>query len=210
MTTTTPPPGCCFACSRPVPADAGFIVVDSYATRTRSATPVPWELEYYISQVKIILLVLGVNLLRSMATAGSTTGAEQALAIGDASIFELNLKKEGVVAHAREIDGEFTVLEGSQVRADWIGTSNDGYKALRDKLLQAGTITTSGDVSQLRFAFGSPSAAGAVIVGRSANGRTIWKVQDTGINYGNWQDQGVEEAAGGQSAALQTLSPSSK
>jgi hypothetical protein len=41
----------------------------------------------------------------------------------------------------------------------------------------------------------SPSAAGAVIVGRSENGLTIWKVQRTGMPYGNWQNQGVEEAA---------------
>jgi hypothetical protein len=43
--------------------------------------------------------------------------------------------------------------------------------------------------------FASPSAAGAVIIGRSANGRTIWKVEGTEMSYGTWQNQGVEEAS---------------
>ena len=160
------------------------------------------DMEYYLSQAKIILPVLGINLLRSVSTAGTAghSHGEQGQVAVDSPVFELNLKKEGVVARAREIDGEFTVLQGSQVRAEWVGTSNDGYKALRDKLLQEGTIAPAEDGS-LRFThdqvFTSPSAAGAVIVGRNANGRTIWKVQGTGINYGSWQDQGVEEAAAG-------------
>ena len=111
------------------------------------------DMEYYVSQAKIILPVLGVNLLRSVATA--TTAAqsptEQGQISTDSPVFELNLKKEGVVARAREIDGEFTVLQGSHVRMEWIGTSNDGYKALRDKLLQEGTIAPGEDDGPLRF-----------------------------------------------------------
>lgn len=118
-------------------------------------------------------------------------------------MFELHLKKEGILARAREIDGEFTVIEGSQVRSAWVDVSEHGYKALREKLLQEGAIS-AGEDGSLRFAhdqvFASPSPAGAVIVGRAANGRTIWKVQETGINYGTWQNQGVEEAAGEKSA----------
>ncbi len=161
------------------------------------------DMEYYIAQVKIILPVLGVNLLRSAATA-SLPPAQLTVPLTTTSEtppFELHLKKEAVIAHAREVDGEFTVLEGSQVRTDWIGTSNDGYKALREKLIQEGVITAAAD-GAIQFTqdqvFASPSAAAAVILGRSANGRTIWKVQGTGINYGMWQDQGVEEATGTQ------------
>ena len=126
------------------------------------------DMEYYISQVKIILPVLAVNLLRSGATAKLTTPAtaEPIPATAESPMFELHLKKEGIVAHAREIDGEFTVLEGSQVRSDWIGSSNDGYNLLREKLLQEGAINPTDD--SLRFAhdqvFASPSAAGAVTV----------------------------------------------
>jgi hypothetical protein len=160
------------------------------------------DMEYFITQAKIVLPVLGVNLFRSVATAGATTSALAAKAtptVGEPPLFELHLKKEGIVATAREIDGEFTVLADSQVRSAWTGTSNDGYNALREKLLQDCTIAPIADGS-LRFThdqvFASPSAAGAVIVGRSANGRTIWKVQGTAMNYGKWQNQGIEEPAG--------------
>lgn len=43
--------------------------------------------------------------------------------------------------------------------------------------------------------FSSPSAAAAVVSGRSANGRTSWKVEDRGMTYGEWQDQQVSAAA---------------
>ena len=39
-------------------------------------------------------------------------------------VFELHLKKEGIVATAKEIDGEFTVLEGSGARGSWTGVEH--------------------------------------------------------------------------------------
>ncbi|MNC69923.1 hypothetical protein D3C75_1206690 [compost metagenome] len=39
------------------------------------------------------------------------------------------------------------------------------------------------------YAFSSPSAAAAVVCGRSANGRTSWVVDGTGQTYAAWQDQ---------------------
>ena len=52
----------------------------------------------------------------------------------------------------------------------------------------------------MRFArdqvFASPSAAAAaVVVGRAANGRTDWKIQGTGVSYGNWQARGIDPTA---------------
>jgi hypothetical protein len=82
-----------------------------------------------------------------------------------------------------------------------IGNSNEGYKALREKLIQEGTVSLTSD-GLLRFAhsriFASPSAAGAVIVGRSANGRTLGKLQGTRMTYGTWQNHGLEDASGAQ------------
>ncbi|WP_249353890.1 DUF4357 domain-containing protein [Rhodococcus sp. USK13] len=40
--------------------------------------------------------------------------------------------------------------------------------------------------------FGSPSAAGAVVVGRTMNGRTDWRIPGIGVSYGSWQNQGTE------------------
>ncbi|WP_255175990.1 GIY-YIG nuclease family protein [Rhodococcus sp. 06-1474-1B] len=161
------------------------------------------DMEYFISQAKIVLPVLGVNLLRSAVTATESNRptaviSESVIAPPDSPVFELRLKKDGITAKAREIDAEFTVLEGSQVRGGWVGSSHEGYKVLRDKLIHDGVIFL-GDGGIARFTqdqvFSSPSAAAVVIVGRSANGRNDWKVPETGLSYGDWQSQGIEDAA---------------
>ncbi|WP_326547301.1 GIY-YIG nuclease family protein [Mycolicibacterium sp. ND9-15] len=164
------------------------------------------DMEYYISQAKIVLPVLGVNLLRSAATSAATasaTDAEVKVPTEESPLFELRLKKGDIQALAREVDGEFTVLGGSHARQAWVGPSNHGYEALREKLLHEGAIGPAEDGS-LRFAhdtvFASPSAAAAVVVGRTANGRIEWKVQGTGLTYGAWQNQGVDDASEEQSA----------
>lgn len=164
------------------------------------------DMEYFVAQAKILLPVLGVNLLRSAATAAELATVhtpEVNSQSAESPLFELRLKKEEIVAQAREIDGEFTVLEGSQARAAWLGASDHGYKALREQLVQEGALVSI-DGGVVQFAhdqvFASPSAAAAVIVGRSANGRHDWKIQGTGISYGSWQNQGIEQPPGEVSA----------
>jgi hypothetical protein len=112
-------------------------------------------------------------------------------------VFELHLRKDGIAATAREIDGEFTVLEGSGARASWIGVEH-AYKVLHHKLAREGVIVPGHDGRALRFSrdqvFASPSAAAAVVVGRTANGRSDWKVQGSGISFGNWQTLDIDQA----------------
>ncbi len=157
------------------------------------------DMEYFITQAKIILPVLGVNILRSTATAVSPA-AETAPASAPASspVFELHLKKESITASAREIDGEFTVLEGSGARTAWTGVEH-AYKVLREKLVHESAIVPAHDGRAMRFArdqvFASPSAAAAVVLGRTANGRSDWKIQGSGVSFGDWQAQGIEQAA---------------
>ena len=127
-------------------------------------------MEYFISQAVIILPVLGVNILRS--TAAVTT--PPLLPAVSSPVFELQLKREEISATAREIDGEFTVLEGSGARMAWTGVEH-AYKVLHEELVREEAIVPSPDGRTRRFArnqvFASPSAAAAVVVGRPANGR---------------------------------------
>lgn len=164
------------------------------------------DMEYFIAQAKIVLPVLGVNLLRAVSTAVPVKdhADEAGGTAGEASpVFEMVLKKSGVTATAQEFDGEFTVHEGSMARAEWSGV-DDGYKRLREKLDADGTLVPSGDGKAAVFArsyvFASPSAAAAVVAGRSANGRLEWKVQGSGISYGSWQSEGVDQALAETSA----------
>ena len=159
------------------------------------------DMEYFISQTEIVLPVLGVNLLRS-ATSSRVAPSEQASSLTAASTrlsptFELTLKKSGIAATAQEIDGEFTVFAGSTARRDWQGDDN-GYKRLRQKLEEDDTLALSADSKCCTFTrnqvFDSPSAAAAVVTGRSANGRVEWKVQGSGLSYGSWQSEGIDRA----------------
>jgi len=159
------------------------------------------DMEYFISQAKIVLPVLGVNLLRAVPTTPVAvqegSGMTATLSV-QSPIFELTLKKSGIAATAQEIDGEFTVFAGSTARPQWQGVEGHGYKRLREKLEEDGTLASTDDGSLRRFTrnqvFASPSAAAAMVTGRSANGRVEWKVRGTGLSYGSWQSEGVDRA----------------
>lgn len=90
-----------------------------------------------------------------------------------------------------------TALEGSGARMAWTGVEH-AYKVLHEKLVREGAIVAGDDGTTLRFArdqvFASPSAASAVVVGRTANGRNEWKIQGSGVSFGDWQAQGSDQA----------------
>ncbi len=154
-------------------------------------------MEYFIAQAQIILPVLGVNIFRS-ASSPVSAPAEAAGAPPRTSspIFTLYLRKDGITATAREIDGEFTVLQGSQARPAWTGGSHT-CKALYEKLVEEKILVPESGSRSMRFArdhvFASPSAAAAVVTGRQSNGRVKWKMEGSATTFGDWQTQGIEQ-----------------
>jgi Domain of unknown function (DUF4357) len=157
------------------------------------------DMEYFIEQARIVLPVLGVNIFRSPSAVLSQPARSSA--VDDTTIspvFELRLKKQGILATAQEIDGEFTVRADSTARPKWAGAGGHNYRGLREKLERDGTLSPSADGMTMRFThnqvFASPSAAAAAVTGRSANGRNEWVTQDGGLTYGDWQRQGVDDA----------------
>ncbi|MEV5389205.1 GIY-YIG nuclease family protein [Nocardia farcinica] len=189
--------------------ESRFITLALQASRARltnGTTPPPIvlpeadvsDMEYFIEQAKIVLPVLGVNVFRSPQTASTGSNSETAETGMDSPLFEMTLKKYGITATAQEVDGEFTVIEGSSARLKWTGGEGHSYTSLRAKLEQDGTLVPTPDGSAMRFTrnhvFASPSAAAAIVAGRSANGRTEWLVQGARRTYGQWETEGVEEA----------------
>lgn len=148
------------------------------------------DMEFFIEQAKIILPVLGVNLLRETTVA--TTSSPSAT---NSPVFQLSQSRDGVSGTAQEIDGEFTVKSGSIARRHWIGP-NHSYGKLRDLLESDGSLTPTTDDKNMILSkdhvFASPSAAAAVLLGRISNGRIEWRVQSTGLSYGEWQQQGLD------------------
>ena len=192
--------------------ESRFITLAQQANRAKlinATAPLPLtlpeadvsDMEYFTAQAKIVLPVLGVNIFRSAATIEAPpSGLGTPTVTQRSPIFELRLVRESLTATSVEVDNEFTVFTGSGARVVR-NPSDDGYLRLRRKLEQDGTIVPSEDGSAMRFVrdqvFTSPSAAAAVCLGlRTANGRTAWKVVETGVNYGDWQNQSVEQPPG--------------
>lgn len=181
------------------------------ATVINGTAPVPIHLpeadisdmEYYLSQVHVVLPVLGITEFRPprSASAGDVpSGSDRTVAERTSPTFRFEVPRHGISASAQEIDGEFTVLEGSSARAEWVGSpKHTGYQQQHATLLGDGTLQTreSGLASFTQdVVFSSPSAAAAVVAGRAANGRTSWVAVDSGTTFGEWQSRGIGEPPG--------------
>jgi len=81
------------------------------------------------------------------------------------------------------------VLAGSKARR--VHNGNGSYVPLRGRLEKDGTIDASVEpaVFTRTQVFASPSAAASVVGGRSANGRTAWIEDSTGLTYAAWQNR---------------------
>ena len=149
------------------------------------------DMAFFLEQIRTVLPVLGFDFLRTLARPSSPDSPQAAAPVSRSPVFTLELARSGISAQGQEIDGEFFVLQGSKARAQWVGTDG-GYKTLYQQLLTEGVLLPEG-AEQLVFsrdyAFSSPSAAAAVVSGRSANGRTSWLVQGSRQSYAAWQDQ---------------------
>ena len=146
------------------------------------------DMESFILETLIALPVLGINALRDKTVKPNEPGGPQLL---QRAHFSLTQKRNNVVANAVEMDGEFMVLAGSSVQR-LKGSSS--YSGLRDRLEAEGVLDISTDpgVFTIDQVFASPSAAAAVVLGRSANGRAAWVEESTGETYGAWQLRGVD------------------
>lgn len=152
------------------------------------------DMAFFVEQIRTVLPVLGFDFLRDPPThpnLGSPTHDKP----NTSPPFDLKLPRHGITAQAQEVDGDFIVLAGSAAREKWIGTDS-GYKGLFYQLIEDGVLQPGEGNSRVfakDHAFSSPSAAAAVISGRSANGRTKWKLSKTGESYGSWQARLVSD-----------------
>lgn len=142
------------------------------------------DMEYFIDQARIILPVLGINVLRSTsAVPFSTWPAAQT----NSPVFELTQTRDHVRGYAEEVDGEFTVRAGSRARRRCTSKEDASYATLRARLEMDGVLVPSDDdrtmILPRDYVFGSPSAAAAVLLGRPSNGRLEWRVESTRTTY---------------------------
>ena len=152
------------------------------------------DAESFLYQIREVLPVLGVSIVRSTKTLPGRQPLPQDI---DSPVFTLAIPRRDIHAQARVIGDEFIMLEGSRVVGEWTnkGSSQstrrvyESYRARHTKLVDDGSIAVDGVNGTLTrdIPFPSPSTAGSIATGRSCNGRTAWKW--TGGTYGDWENR---------------------
>ncbi|MDY7115530.1 GIY-YIG nuclease family protein [Halomonas sp. SSL-5] len=154
------------------------------------------DMAFFMEQIRTVLPVLGFDFLRETSRPSREPEATPAAEPEASPRFNLEVPRHGIRATGQEIDGEFYVFKGSLARGSWVGTER-GYQSLYNQLCEDGVLVESDGTRIFNEdqSFSSPSAAAAVVSGRSANGRTSWKAEGSGLTYGEWQDRQVSAAA---------------
>lgn len=173
-------------------SQAGRVVLDNGTQPDTSRRRLPEadvaNMEQFLANLRIILPVIGLDMLKPQPRAVTQTAKPvEERTTGDVQ-FEIR-HKSGVQATAVEEDGEFIVLEGSEARRE-TGYTEHSYTELKEKLIADGVLSEHG-IDKLRFSkpwsFKSPSAAAAIVLDRSSNGRIEWKVEGSKQTYHDWQ-----------------------
>lgn len=156
---------------------------------TLSSLPLPDKdaMEEFLSNIRLLTGTLGHKFLENTISANNisdtkiplTASTENNVVIDSTGDLELSLNIKGIKANAIQTNEGLVVLQDSEVATN--PTKNYGYGALREKLIADGIIHKKDNgkmVFTKNYLFTSVSAAAAVIVGYSVNGRNTWKNKD--------------------------------
>ena len=172
------------------------------------------DMKYFISQIQILMPVLGFDIFRGRPKAAATKPDSASTAVKsatptvevestevtappDSPVFHMTTR-DGCDAKAQLIDGEFTMLEGSIINGmmkdnpAMADTTRKQFNARQPLHAKVVAISTPGPrphlvTLQKDFVFTSASAAAAVVYGRaSANGRTTWQTASR-ETFGDWE-----------------------
>lgn len=165
-----------------IATDAGHVSLENTTLPNFTLLPEAdkTDMTYFVRQLRLVLPLLGFGLFRQPVPTHVTE---------DQTLFTMSAA--GATATARETDEGFIVLSGSTARMGGTETFPAGYRALRDQLVEDGRLVTVSGSGVYRFAqevaFASPSAAAAVIAGRSASGPLEWEVEGSRQLYCDWR-----------------------
>lgn len=152
------------------------------------------NMEAFLAYLMMVLPAIRVDLFESQrrpANEAARPATAAAPRRAETVVFELESRKHGLSATAQLIDGEFVVQKGSRARRAWAGREARPvtYAALHAELLRSGVLLPDGETCVFadNYAFASPSAASAVVLGRSSNGTLEWREAATGRIYKDWE-----------------------
>lgn len=153
------------------------------------------NMEGFLESIFMVLPAIRVDIfLRN--TRPTLVQATRAPDSGEVPVFELKTPKANIRAKAVLENGEFVVQAGSLARIEWVGDNSrkTAYGRLYTELVDQGVLKDDGEhkVFAENYAFNSPSAAGAVINGRSTNGQRAWKHVGTGKTFRDWESDNLQ------------------
>lgn len=124
------------------------------------------EMDVFLSHMLEMLPVLGVTAFEQPVTPTTTETL-------------LYIHTKGIKATGYQASQGFVIQEGSQVVVDEVPSMPAAMSQLRQELKIRGVIVENNGtwVFKQNYSFKSPSPAAAVVMGRSANGRTEWKTR---------------------------------
>jgi hypothetical protein len=121
------------------------------------------DMDTFLDKVKIVLPTLGYDLLEKIMKEKKT------------KIYYM--EQSGVKARGFTTNNGFTVTKGSEVSREIKESLSNAYKNQRESLIQKEIIKLINNklIFDKDYEFSSSSAAAAIIVGYSVNGRNCWK-----------------------------------
>jgi|ERR1035437_222681 hypothetical protein len=130
------------------------------------------EMEEFIQNIKILVNILGHKVFEEK---------RETKAFGQQTRETFYIKSaRGADAQGEPTSDGFVVFKGSKVAISTVPLITSNFKKLREEFIENGIITKNNETLEFSedHVFSSPSAAAVMVLGRSANGLTEWKLND--------------------------------
>ena len=127
------------------------------------------EMEEFLMNVILLTSTLGHRVFEKIIDRGKAKKQD--------TVFSLQGPR-GADAKGVPTNTGFVVFKGSHVASAVVASMNEGSKRLRESLIRNDVIKRHEDkfILEEDYEFSSPSAAASIVLGRSANGLTEWKM----------------------------------
>lgn len=142
---------------------------DKKPTRSSISEADQAEMEEFIEYVKMLINTMGFKVFEPLVKDTPEVNTQPEFLYITAA--------RGANGKGKRVSDGFVVFKGSEIASDPPSSFPKSFSTLRNELLESEIISDVDGklVFQNDYLFSSPSAAAAVVMGRSANGLTEWK-----------------------------------
>jgi hypothetical protein len=141
--------------------------------RPNISEPDKAEMEEFLENIKLLVNTLGFKIFEELRQVNQTAEEQEK------NTFFIEATR-GANAKGQMTNEGFVVLKDSVIADSITNSFPKNWISLRENLISAGIVSTNNgkNIFTQDYLFTSPSAAAAIVMGRSANGLTEWKLKD--------------------------------